>query len=76
MTIPENHRIRPDLFGIILIGASATGKSSVAAALEADSLAKVQPTYTTRDLRPCEQTEQPCDHSFLSGEQFGQLTKV
>lgn len=64
------------LFGIILIGASATGKSTVAAALEADSLVKVQPTFTTRNLRPCEQTDQPCDHSFLSDERFGQLARA
>jgi len=57
-------------FGIILIGASATGKSTLAAGLESSGLVKVQPTYTTRQLRPSEATAEPCDHRFISANDF------
>ena len=57
-------------FGVILIGASATGKSVAAAALQAAGEVELQPTYTTRARRKAELGSNTCDHIFISDEVF------
>ena len=62
----------PDAFGILLIGASGTGKSSTAAELQALGIVEVKPTAATRERRPVETAVPPCDHIFLSKAEFNE----
>jgi guanylate kinase len=62
--------LAPEAFGIILIGASGTGKSTTAAELQSQGIVQVEPTYATREKRPIEAESPPCDHVFIDKQKF------
>ncbi|HEY5442858.1 MAG TPA: hypothetical protein VIJ68_04930 [Candidatus Saccharimonadales bacterium] len=65
-----------DAFGIILIGASGTGKSSSAAELQEQGIVQVEPTFATRGMRPVEASAPPCDHVFITKQHFDERIRA
>ena len=63
---PEAPLLDPVALGFVLIGASATGKSTLALHLQAMDVVTIQPTLTTRPLRDTEQAAACQDHRFVS----------
>lgn len=62
-------RLDPDSLIIVLIGASAVGKSSIAERLCDSGVAEATPTWTTRPPRHGE-TDTAYDHHFVSDDEF------
>ncbi|HVX57641.1 MAG TPA: AAA family ATPase [Candidatus Saccharimonadales bacterium] len=61
--------LEPDALVIVMIGASAVGKSSIAEALCENGMVEATPTWTTRSPRPGE-LDTSYDHHFVSDEAF------
>lgn len=59
----------PDDLAILFIGASAVGKSSLAAGMVEAGIAEATPTWTTRKPRQGE-VDTTYDHRFVSDEEF------
>jgi guanylate kinase len=68
MADPQEPLDRDELV-IVLIGASAVGKSTVAEYLCANDIVDATPTWATRKPRPGEQ-ETPYDHHFVDDGEF------
>ena len=63
------HPLGPDDLAILFIGASAVGKSSLAAGMVEAGIAEATPTWTTRKPRQGE-VDTTYDHRFVSDEAF------
>jgi guanylate kinase len=63
-------------FGVILIGASAAGKSVAAAALQTANIVHLERTFTTRARRPSENSNDGCDHIFITEEIFTKYESI
>jgi guanylate kinase len=59
-----------EAFGVVLIGPSGVGKTTLAKGLHDSGLVEVQPTLATRRKRLCERLEPPCDHRFVAPTYF------
>lgn len=60
----------PQAFGVVLVGPSGVGKTTLAASLQANGIVEVKPTMATRGTRPIERQNPPCDHTFISALHF------
>lgn len=69
MAMGPQERLDPDSLIIVLIGASAVGKSSIAERLCESGVAEATPTWTTRPPRDGE-ANTAYDHHFVSDDEF------
>jgi guanylate kinase len=65
----------PDALVIVLIGASAVGKSAIAEYLCETGTVEATPTWTTREPRPGE-LDTSYDHRFVSNEEFDRQSEL
>ncbi|HZL08044.1 MAG TPA: hypothetical protein VFC50_02530 [Candidatus Dormibacteraeota bacterium] len=73
--IGPREMLDPEALVILLIGASAVGKSSLAVKLYEAGIVEPQPTWATRKPRPGE-TDTYYDHLFVTDEAFDTQSRV